>query len=159
MKESLLRFCSEYLVVGSIVILTVLAYRQPTQEEGVIFFLTVSILLITALIIQKILKRIIHKSRPRQSEDVFTPLDTFAFPSGHATGLTVLMLFVFDRDATLGFILLILSTCVLTARILSNVHDIKDIIGGIVLGAVATYFLTTPIQNFVAVYLVPHIFQ
>ena len=148
-------FCAEYLVIAVGFIFIAVGLQENSLYASITTYLTGGSLVLLSLAITKILKRIIHKKRPPKKVELFMPFDTFAFPSGHATALSSITLFILLHSIPLGICVLICSLMIVIARVRSYVHDTIDIIAGIVVGVSITYFLHPYVFLFVAVYLSP----
>ena len=148
-------FCAVYLVVAVGLIFVLVGFFKHPQHGAITTYLTGGSLLLLSLTIAKVLKRTIHKKRPPKKKELFMPFDTYAFPSGHATGLSSITLFIFLYSIPLGICSLIISLVIVIARVESYVHDTVDIIGGIIVGSLVTYTSYPIVLNFVDVYISP----
>jgi YegS/Rv2252/BmrU family lipid kinase len=107
-------------------------------------FWTVGVMVGTSLTTY-VLKRVFQRDRPVW-EDMFASLDTFAFPSGHASGIASLMavatvltlMLVRRRDLrrTLITAWVLLAVVVGADRVLLGVHTISDVVAGYAVGLV-----------------------
>lgn len=149
--------CAEYFVVGTGVLFLVLVLQQPSLYEQARVVFVGGGLLFLALATSVILKRVIHKKRPPRKVELFIPYNKYAFPSGHATGLFSITLFLFTENKFLGGLSLFLSLLIVTARVKSNVHDAIDIIGGAILGVMVTYNAMPYVDSYITTYLLPSI--
>ncbi len=150
-------FCAEYLVILSGLMLLLLALEESTSARQMGVLTASGILLIISLALTKVLKRIFHKRRPPHK--LFIPVDRYAFPSGHATGLAAICTFILSYDIVLGLISIFIAIIIALARIRSNVHDGYDMIVGACVGMVITYTLLNPVVNYVFGYLLPTFFS
>lgn len=82
-----------------------------------------------------------HHSRPFISLDLIPlfKIDSFSFPSMHASLLFALSSSIYFYDKKLGRALLILSAIVGLARITAGVHYPSDVLGGAALGILVAY--------------------
>ena len=90
------------------------------------------------------------KDRPAKTEgyNVLIPVPrTLSFPSGHATFFFGLSFMLFFRSIELG-VLFLACTCIVTiARVFSGVHWFKDILAGMIFGALSAlivHYLVIP---------------
>lgn len=158
MKKSLIIFFAIYAVVAQGFILLAASLSRDSSLEKVGMFISGSIVLFVALITMKLLKRVIGKYRPEMNKELFVPYDSYAFPSGHATGISAIAFFIFEHSVFFGLMSVILGILVLGARIQSHVHDYIDIVGGIILGVLVAYFLSPFVESSVNSYLLTHMF-
>ena len=155
MKKKIIIILAEYLVILEGGLLFYLSLGAHTFIEQIRILVVAVILLTFSLIISKILKKVINKSRSPNMQEYFIPHDKYAFPSGHATGLASVTIFLFFNSIILGTLGLMLTLFTVIARVKSHVHDSYDIVAGLVLGSSITFFLFTPVTTFVAKYVVP----
>jgi undecaprenyl-diphosphatase len=134
--------------------------RRGRLNEAV--FVAVSALGIE--VVNAVLKLVFHRQRP---ELAYVHLDTYSFPSGHATGATaiygiVVYLLVRDRRTTarvaaaVGFVALIL--LVGFSRLYLQAHYLSDVLAGCSLGAAwacAALFVYETRGRFEAIHLLP----
>jgi undecaprenyl-diphosphatase len=147
--RSIVIFCAEYLVLIQGILFLLLLNQRENISEALAIFCTGTMLLLLSLFITKLLKIIIRKKRPAKRIEFFEPFDTYAFPSGHATALASLVLFVSVYSTAIGSIMCLVGLAVVIARVQSHVHYVSDIIGGITVGLLVTYYALTPISNMV----------
>jgi membrane-associated phospholipid phosphatase len=88
----------------------------------------------------KILKRLFKQPRPAVTTELFTPLDVYAFPSGHTSGVTALVLALITFAVPFGLVASIIGLCVVVARVLARVHFTRDVVGGFVVASLMTYY-------------------
>ncbi len=83
-----------------------------------------------------VLKRLIHRQRPDgEWGGIYRQIDPHSFPSGHATRAAMLsVLGLAFGPAWLGWLLVIWTPLVCIARVMTGVHYVSDILGGIILG-------------------------
>ncbi len=82
------------------------------------------------------LKRLIHRQRPDgEWGGIYRQIDPHSFPSGHATRAAMLsVLGLALAPAWFGWLLVIWTPLVCIARVMTGVHYLSDIFGGIALG-------------------------
>lgn len=113
--------------------------RQPMHRASAIFEISI---VVQALIVFP-LKMIIRRQRPAgEWGGIYRTFDPHSFPSGHATRVTMLaVLGLALAPAWFGWLLAAWAPLVCVARVMTGVHYLSDILGGIILGvlmAVAT---------------------
>ncbi len=151
-------FCAEYLVLAQVPIFLLLALQSPTLPERAGVIITCLVLFLFAVLVTKILKRIIRKRRPSKKIEYFIPFDTYAFPSAHATALFSISAFIISQNIWSGIISFGVSLCVVIARVKSHVHDFSDILAGLVVGVLVTYYCMPYVTTWVYTSLIPVIF-
>lgn len=151
-------FFAVYVVVLQGVFLLLASLREHDALQKVVVFLSGTIILCIALLCMKILKRIFRKHRQYKDGTLFIPKDSYAFPSGHATGIATLVTYIFDKNVEIGIIALCFGALVVASRVMSHVHDIVDVIGGIVLGVSITLLLIPVIEPMVYHVISTHMF-
>jgi membrane-associated phospholipid phosphatase len=151
-------FCAEYLVLAQVPIFLLLALQSPTLPEQAGVIISCFVLFLSALLVTKILKRIIRKRRPSKKVEYFIPFDRYAFPSAHATALFSISAFIISQNMWSGLISFCISLCIVIARVKSHVHDFLDILAGLVVGVSVTYYLMPPVTTWVYTSLVPALF-
>jgi membrane-associated phospholipid phosphatase len=134
--------------------------RRARPNEAV--FLAVSALGIEA--VNAVLKLVFHRQRPEFS---YVHLDTYSFPSGHATGATAIygiVIYLLVRDsrpgprvlAASGFVALVAT--VAFSRLYLEAHYLSDVLAGCTLGAAwacAVLFVYETRDRFAGVELAP----
>ena len=82
------------------------------------------------------LKQVIHRARPDgQWGGIYRQVDPHSFPSGHATRAAMLaVLAVHFGPAWFGWLILVWAPLVCLSRLLTGVHYLSDILGGVLLG-------------------------
>jgi undecaprenyl-diphosphatase len=148
-------FCAEYMVLIEGVLLAVFAYSvSPGLFSSALLFLSATICLLVSVAAAKVLKQIIRKKRPAAKTEYFRPFDTYAFPSGHATGLFSVTYFIASIDIMFGAVSLLVTLFILSGRVKSHVHDTVDMLGGAFLGVVLTYILMPSVTESFVPYLI-----
>jgi undecaprenyl-diphosphatase len=152
--KKLIIFFAEYVVLLQGVLLLILSVRQKDTVVAVAVFVSGVIVLLISVIVTKILKVIIHKKRPPERIEYFEPFDRYAFPSGHATGLFSITLFMWSQSTLFGILGLLVTVLILTARVKSHVHDVVDIVAGACVGSVVTYVAMSWTESMLVPYLI-----
>jgi membrane-associated phospholipid phosphatase len=148
-----------FLAVFTVAIAAYFVRRAKINEAVFVLVSALGIELVNA-----VLKLLFHRQRP---EFAYVHLDTYSFPSGHATGATaiygvVTYLLVRDRLnstrilAAVGFVALIVF--VAFSRLYLEAHYLSDVLAGCSLGAAwacATLFVYESRGRFEAVALLP----
>lgn len=111
-------------------------------------------LVVVSFVIAKIAKQIIRKERPPTKKRLFVPAGKYSFPSGHATGLTAIALFIASHNVYLGVCAFAVALVVMTSRVRSGVHFPIDMLGGFFTACISWYFLSGYIELTLAPYLV-----
>lgn len=155
MYNKVIIFLAQYLVIAEGLVLLILSLQEDSLLKKVSIVFTGGALLILSVATTKILKYLIHKSRPPKDQELFTPFDTYAFPSGHATGLASVTTYITLNSSTLGLIAAGITLIIVYARVKARVHDTYDIIAGIIVGVVVTYLMINYTTNYVMGYFVP----
>ncbi len=132
MKNTLIRFFAQYYLYIMVVVVTayflfVLALVVPLILTGVFAFLSV--------LVAKLLKRIINKKR-EVKDQLFPTTSSYAFPSSHAAGLSSILVSTFGDPV--WYFIATSAAFILLARVKGKVHDIKDIVGGLLVGSLVT---------------------
>jgi membrane-associated phospholipid phosphatase len=141
MRKQVIIFFAEYVVLFEGLLLFLLACRQKDTISGISLFISGTILLLVSVGITKVLKVLIRKKRPPERIEYFQPFDTYAFPSGHATGLLSVTFFMGSHSTLFGILALLTSFTILLARVKSHVHDGLDMFAGACVGILVTYSL------------------
>lgn len=101
---------------------------------------TFSAVLEISIVIQALsvfaLKRLIHRQRPSgEWGGIYRVIDPHSFPSGHATRAILLVVIGLSLGpAWFGWLMVIWAPLVCISRVLTGVHYLSDILGGMVLG-------------------------
>lgn len=92
-------------------------------------------------------KHSIARSRTSRPEDPLFPTHSFSFPSGHSTIVVSLygfvgLIFVLESKQTISRLTslistLVIVTLVLLSRLFLGVHDLSDVIGGLLVGGLS----------------------
>ncbi len=114
-------------------------FLQKKKEILLVFFAGGA-----AWVLSKILKILIHTSRPFEKLSDVQPLlpeTGFAFPSSHATFFAALAVGIFLKHKKAGYVFMFFALLIGVARIIAGVHFPIDILGGFILGSLIAYFL------------------
>ena len=137
--DGLIVFLAAYLIYAVVLMVVFTWYRIERWRE---FTAAVFLTGITALILAKLAEAIYFHPRPFVSQNI-QPLVPHAadngFPSEHtvwAMTLTSLLYFYRRRLAVVAFVLTLL---VGAGRVWAHVHSWSDILGGLIIGAIAGY--------------------
>lgn len=155
MHNKVIIFLAQYLVIVEGMVLLILSLQQNTLFSAVGIVLIGGSLLIISVATTKIFKYLIHKSRPPKDQELFTPLDTYAFPSGHATGLASVSMYITLNSVILGAIAIVVSLIIVYARVKSRVHDTYDIVAGTIVGVAVTLLMVHHVTNYISGYFIP----
>jgi undecaprenyl-diphosphatase len=107
---------------------------------GVIELHRFSAVLLISIVFQALavylLKNLIRRQRPSgEWGKIYRQVDPHSFPSGHATRAAMLAVLAISLGpAWFGWLLAIWAPLVCIARVMTGVHYVSDILGGIVLG-------------------------
>lgn len=139
MKNHIIIFCAKYVVF--IIALLALGYWATlNKKKKVRLAVTVIIGLVAAVIIAKIASKLYYDPRPFVKQNL-TPLFTHSpdngFPSDHTYLAMTIATSVYFYRRKLGAVLFVLTLIVGVARVLAHVHSPIDIIGALVIGAIA----------------------
>ncbi len=92
---------------------------------------------------QKILKRLIKRSRPFENitgiHHLIKPPDKFSFPSGHTAGAFIIAMLFGTIYAAAFPVLIIWAAGVGISRVYNGVHYPTDVIAGAILGSLSAY--------------------
>lgn len=154
-KKTVIIFCAEYLVILQGIIFLVYGLQRPLVYDKIGVLSSGIILFLTALLITKIIKRIVHKRRQPKKNEYFIPFDRYAFPSAHSTALFSIAVFMISQNIMIGVLSFIVAFIIVIARVKSRVHDAMDIFGGFVIGVSVTYYCMPYVLAFVYSHLVP----
>ncbi|MGH7157096.1 MAG: phosphatase PAP2 family protein [Candidatus Saccharimonadales bacterium] len=139
--DSLIIFCGKYLFVA-LPLLVLLAWAQANKKYKIELPVAVIIAGIIAVILDKLGSKLYYDPRPFVTHHL-KPLIAHAadngFPSEHTIfTITLATVLIFYRPK-LGTLAFIIGLVVGSARVAAHIHSPIDIIGGIVMGAVAGY--------------------
>ncbi len=104
-------------------------------------------------LINSLAKSFFEDPRPDSTFNIDPWLDTidpsFGFPSGHAQLAVVIWGFIFlkSSNASIKTIAMFLLVSISLSRIYLGVHDINDVIGGLILGGISLIFLELILQK------------
>ncbi len=106
--------------------------RQPLHRASAIFEISIVVQALTVFV----LKMLIRRQRPSgEWGGIYRQFDPHSFPSGHATRAAMLVvLSLWLAPAWFGWLLAVWAPLVCLARVLTGVHYVSDIAGGVVLG-------------------------
>ena len=137
------------LVPATILLITYLLYNKKKKDALLVFFAWYGGTALSA-----ILKRIFQLSRP---ENPLIPIDGYAFPSGHALSAVIfysLLMIIFSEKiknklAKIIFISanILIILLVGLSRIILQVHYVRDVIGGYVIGLVWLFVIYYFLEN------------
>lgn len=117
------------------------------SREGSLLWRRNAAILEISIVIQALfvfaLKQVIHRARPDGDlSDLHRLVDPHSFPSGHATRAAMLAVMCLALGpAWFGWLILAWAPLVCLSRVLTGVHYLSDILGGIVLGVVLGYVM------------------
>ncbi|MBP6888619.1 MAG: phosphatase PAP2 family protein [Candidatus Pacebacteria bacterium] len=155
MSKKVIIFFAEYGVLFQGGLLIIISLQKHSWVEEMEVFVTGGVVLLLSLTVAKILKHVFRKYRPGLSSQFFKPRGFYAFPSGHATGLASVSSFITRIDLVLGFFAWVTALLVMYARVKAHVHDVYDMVGGVIVGLLVTYYVTPIATQYVLSFLVP----
>jgi undecaprenyl-diphosphatase len=137
--DSIIIFCAKYLF-AAVVLMYLLALFQASRKHQKALVVSLIISGIIALILDKLGGQLYYDPRPFVSQHI-TPLIQHSadngFPSEHTVfSMTVALLLAYYRRR-LGALAVLIALAVGIARIAAHVHSPIDIIGGIIIAAIA----------------------
>lgn len=145
--DSVIIFCAKYLFIA-VVLLYLLALIQASRKHQRALIISLIVAGIIAIILDKLAGKLYYDPRPFVSHNLKPLIQHSAdngFPSEHtAFSMTIGILLSFYRRR-LGGLAVLIALIVGIARVAAHVHSPIDIIGGIVIGAIAAaggYFAT-----------------
>lgn len=137
--DNLIIFGAKYLIFVIVLIVFVVWLKLPAKKRWQ-FAAVVVLAGITALVLSKLASWLYFHHRPFVVQNI-KPLvshgDDNGFPSDHTLLATTLATAVYFYRHRVGMALLALAAIVGISRILAHVHWGIDIIGGLILGAIA----------------------
>lgn len=139
MVNWLIIFAAQYLYI-IVVLLALLAWTRLPRGKQFRAALQTAIGLLLAVLLVKVAGTLFPDVRPFVAGH-FTPLIPHAadngFPSDHTTFTMLVSFVIFSYSRTWGWLLISLAALVGLGRIGAGVHSLRDIIGGIVIAAIA----------------------
>jgi len=132
-------------VVAFLAFLYLLFYRKSVKEFFIVFVTAGA-----AGLISKLLKILIHTSRPTlvlQNISTLFTKTSYAFPSDHATFFMALALSMFFINKKAGYVFFIFALLIGIARIMAGVHFPVDILGGFILGGIVSCLIAFFVKN------------
>jgi len=153
MRDFLLRFLADYLIIPIVLVGAVVLLRVPKKQRYQIWARAV-VAGLSALLFAKIISLFYQGQRPFEAlglQPGASFLPNPGFPSDHTLLVFTITFIVWasTKNKRLSATLLVLSTLVAVGRVLALVHTPADVIGGIVcafLGVACVYgrnFFTT----------------
>jgi undecaprenyl-diphosphatase len=106
--------------------------QQPLHRTSAIVNISIILQALTVFT----LKTLIRRKRPSgEWGGIYRRIDPHSFPSGHATRVVMLAVLALAlAPVWIGWLVVIWAMLVCLARVLTGVHYISDILGGILLG-------------------------
>ncbi len=157
--DSVVSTVAQYaLYVVAVVALVVWLFVDRSRKVG----LAVEVLLAAALVavLVKVGSAVHTDPRPFAVDPSVKPLFAHSadngFPSDHTALATAVSLVVATYGRAIGVLLVVVSLAIGVARIEAHVHHVQDIVGGIVIGAVAAG-VALLLWRFAATRLPPHL--
>lgn len=135
MKNKLIRFFGQYYLYVMVLVVTI--YFLFILDLVVPLILT-GVFALLSVLVAKLFKRIIHKKR-EVKDQLFPTTSSYAFPSSHAAGLSSILVSTFGDPV--WYFIATSAAFILLARVKGRVHDIKDIVGGLLVGSFVTTVL------------------
>jgi undecaprenyl-diphosphatase len=146
--DEFMRFCADYLIYGSVLMLAALWFHRAGLRAG----LAVGLGALLALALGQLLGSVIHESRPFVV-DHFTPLVAHSadgsFPSDHLLVLGAVGAGCAFASRRLAAAAAVLAILVAVARVYVGIHYPVDVVAGFVIGAVcgtAVWYALRPLQ-------------
>lgn len=138
--NQLIIFVAEYAIFLLLIAAVVIFFSLPKTSRGQ-YLLSLALGGICAFVLVKLAGQLIVDPRPFVSGHI-VPLFPHApdngFPSDHTTFGTTLAFISFFYARKWGLVMILIAVLIGAARVLAHVHHWSDIIGGIVVGLVAT---------------------
>jgi undecaprenyl-diphosphatase len=154
MKKDALMFFAEWGVVLQGFIFLLLCLFVGGDGNFLLTAVSGVSIVVASFILAKIVKQIIRKERPPTKKQLFVPAGRYSFPSGHATGLTAVTLYIASHNGYLGVCAAVVTLVVMTSRVRSGVHFPIDMFGGFVTACISWYLFMPYIHGAVAPFLV-----
>lgn len=133
-------FCASFLVYGVVFLAIYTFYKLKWRSE---FAIAIALAGLIALALASLAGALYFNPRPFVSEHI-EPLIAHGadngFPSQHTVFAMTLTSVIFFYRKKFALWALLLTLLVGTGRVLANVHSWIDILGGLVVGAIAGYF-------------------
>jgi undecaprenyl-diphosphatase len=137
--DSVIIFCAKYLFIA-VVLLYLLALVQASRKHRKTLIVSLIVAGIVAVALDKLGGKLYYDPRPFVSQHLRPLIQHSAdngFPSEHAVfSMTIGILLTYYRRR-LGVLAMLLAYIVGVARVAAHVHSPIDIIGGIIIAAVA----------------------
>jgi undecaprenyl-diphosphatase len=137
--DSLIIFCAKYLIL-LIPLLAALAFYQASPKHRKAIFVSLVAAVVIAAILDKIAGKLYYDPRPFVTHN-FKPLIIHAadngFPSEHSLFSVTISASLIAYRRRLGLAALAVSLIIGIARVAAHVHSPIDIVGSVVLGAIA----------------------
>lgn len=142
---------SIFILLAIVGIFFLIEKREKEQIEKYFMIMNLFSVAVGMYVFNQIIGGLLFRARPFVEYDLL-PLITIgreeaSFPSEHTTLAFFLAMGVFYFDKKLGKFLLVLASLIAFARVLSGVHFIGDILGGVLIGIagaslIKKFFLT-----------------
>lgn len=139
--DNLIIFCAKYLIFA-IVFVVIVVWLKTTSKTRWQFATAVALAGIAALVLSKLAGRLYFHHRPfvaQHIEPLISHGNDNGFPSEHTLLAMTLSVVVYYYRPRLAAGLFGLTLLVGIGRILAHVHSPIDILGGLILGAVAGF--------------------
>lgn len=102
--------------------------------------LITALIILIAILIVTLVKFVVRRQRPQPPGEFVTfQYDAYSFPSGHAARLAALTVSAIFFNPILGWIFVVITLSVATARVVVGVHYLGDIIIGLALGVLVAW--------------------
>lgn len=137
--DSIIIFCAKYLILFIGLILVWLWVKSSSNDKKKIA-VQVAIAGIFGIVLIKIAGKLYYHPRPfvnGQVKPLFAHGPDNGFPSDHTALAMTLTAVIYYYDRQLAIAGFVLTIAVGVARVLAHVHSPVDILGGLVIGAVA----------------------
>ncbi len=137
--DSIIVFCAKYLVLFIFALTIYTWYKTKNRRQ---FTAAVILAVIFALILTKLAGSLYYHPRPFAVEHIKPLIDHAAdngFPSEHTVAAMTLTAIIYFYRKKFAAAALILTLGVAVGRILAHVHSVVDILGGLLIGALAGY--------------------
>lgn len=137
--DGIITFCAQYLIIAVALVYVYIFFKLSPKSRKQFIAVTVAALVIAA-ILDKLAGALYYDPRPFVSHSVkplFAHGADNGFPSDHtlfSTTIAAVLYFYRKKFAAIAFVLAVI---IGSARVAAHVHSPIDIIGGLVLGAIA----------------------